>query len=197
VELTLTFLDIVLGIVRVTLLWGAAVLAIVFLLDWLVRTRRINPFSRAARIVRSLVDPLLLPIERRVVRGGGSPTSAPWWALAGIVIFGILVVSGLTYVRDLLWRLSIATATGPTGLIRVLVAWVFGVLQIALLVRVVSSWIRVSPYSPWIRWSYSLTEWILRPLRQIIPPIGMVDITPIVAYVLLQICAGALSSTIV
>jgi YggT family protein len=197
VELTLTFLDILLGIVRTTLLWGAAVLAVVFLLDWLVRTRRINPFSRAARIVRSLVDPWLLPIERRVVRGGGSPTSAPWWALAAIVIFGILIVSGLTYVRDLLWRLSIATSTGPTGLVRVLVAWVFGVLQLALLVRVVSSWVRVSPYSPWVRWSYSLTEWMLRPLRQIIPPIGMVDITPVVAYVLLQICAGALSSTIV
>jgi len=196
VELTLTLLDVLLGVVRTTLLWGAAILTIVFLLDWLVRTRRINPFSRAARLVRSVVDPLLLPLERRIVRGGGSPTSAPWWALAVIVVGGILIVSGITYVRDLLWRLSIATTTGPAGILRVLIAWTFGVLQLALLVRVVSSWVRVSPYSRWVRWAYSLTEWILRPLRQMIPPIGMIDITPIVAYVLLQICAGALSSTI-
>jgi YggT family protein len=195
VELTLALLDALLAIARITLLWGAAILAIVFALDWLVRTRRINPFSRVARTIRSVVDPLLLPIERHVVRGGGTPTSAPWWAFAIIVIGGIVFVSALTYLRDLLWHLFAASAAGPAGVVRVLVEWIFGVLQLALLVRVASSWIRVSPYSKWVRWSYSMTEWILRPLRHIIPPFGMMDITPIVAYILLQLCAHAVSST--
>jgi YggT family protein len=38
-----------------------------------------------------------------------------------------------------------------------------------------------------VRWSYALTEWFLRPMRGIIPLIGMIDITPILAYFLLGI----------
>ena len=68
-----------------------------------------------------------------------------------------------------------------------LVRWTFAILQIALLVRVLSSWFRISPYSPWVRWAYAITEPILRPLRQVIPTIGMVDITPIAAYFLLYL----------
>jgi YggT family protein len=54
-------------------------------------------------------------------------------------------------------------------------------------VRVISSWFRISPWSRWIRWSYVLTEWLLAPLRRVIPPFGMIDITPIVAYILLRV----------
>ena len=68
-----------------------------------------------------------------------------------------------------------------------LVSWTFGLLQIALLVRVIASWVRVSEYSPWIRWSVVLTEPILRPLRAILPTVGMIDITPLVAWFLLRI----------
>jgi YggT family protein len=37
-------------------------------------------------------------------------------------------------------------------------------------------------YSRWVRWSYPLTEWMLAPLRRVIPTIAMVDITPLVAW---------------
>ena len=71
-----------------------------------------------------------------------------------------------------------------------LVAWTFGILRIALVVRVVSSWFRISPWSAWIRWSYRLTEWMLAPLRRIVPAFGPVDVTPLVAYILLVIVQG-------
>jgi YggT family protein len=64
-------------------------------------------------------------------------------------------------------------------------------LQLALIVRVISSWVRVSPYSKWVRWSYGLTEWMLAPLRRIIPLLGGIDVTPIVAYLLLGLLEGA------
>jgi YggT family protein len=57
-------------------------------------------------------------------------------------------------------------------------------------VRVVSSWFRVSEYSKWIRWSVVLTEPILRPLRRVIPSVGMIDITPIVAYFLIWLVSS-------
>jgi YggT family protein len=43
-----------------------------------------------------------------------------------------------------------------------------------------------------VRWSFVLTEWLLAPLRRIIPPLGMIDITPIVAYFVIQLLGGAI-----
>ena len=61
--------------------------------------------------------------------------------------------------------------------------WTFGFLKFALLVRVVSSWLPRLGTSRWARWSYGATEWMLRPLRNLLPSIGgVIDITPIVAY---------------
>jgi len=73
-------LDMVLGIVRLLLLAMAGVLAVFCLIDWAVRTRRVNAFGSTARFARSKIDPFISPIERRVVSAGGNPASAPLWA---------------------------------------------------------------------------------------------------------------------
>jgi YggT family protein len=184
--------DKVFWLLRVTFFAAAAVAAVVCALDWAVRTRRINPFGPIARFLRQTVDPLIAPVERRVVRAGGVPTTAPWWALAVIVLGGIVIISLLGFVRGQVLVAASALQTGGRGIYVLVVSWVFAILQIALIVRVISTWIRISPYSPWIRWTYTLTEWFLRPLRQIVPSVGMIDITPIVAYFLLRLLEWAL-----
>ena len=165
----------------------AAVLAVVALVDWLVRTRRLNPFNPVARFFRRVVDPAIAPVERRVVRAGGMPHAAPWWALVAVVLGGIVLLAAL---RFILGQITIATAmadAGPRGILVLLVRWTFAILQIAIFVRVISSWIRVSPYTWWVRWSFALSEPILRPLRSVIPPLGMIDLTPIIAYFALSL----------
>lgn len=67
------------------------------------------------------------------------------------------------------------------------VSLVFWALELAILARVIMSWFRVNPYSPVGQVIYQITEPIMRPLRRIIPPIGMLDVTPMVALVVLQI----------
>jgi len=160
-------------------------------IDWLVRTRRVNLFGPLARFSRSRIDPILEPIERKVVRAGGNPASAPLWALAAVVIGGILLISVLDFLRAEILGLAFAVQNGTAGIFKLLVAWTFDFLRIALLVRVVSSWLPISPYSRWIRWSYAVSEPILRPLRQVIPSMGPIDITPIIAYFLIGIIQGA------
>jgi YggT family protein len=187
----ITALDTVLGLVRIALLVLAVVLAIFCLLDWLVRTRRVNVFGSAARFARSKIDPMISPIERRVVNAGGNPASAPLWALAAVVVGGILVISLLDFLRAEIFGLMFAVQSGPGGIFRLIVSWLFDFLRIALLVRVVSSWLPISPYSKWIRWSYTVSEPILKPLRQVIPTLGMIDITPIIAYFLIGLIQGA------
>ena len=179
-----------LALFRLVLLVAGVVAAVVFALDWVVRTRRIGPFSAIARFMRRVVDPLLLPIERRIVRAGGTPASAPWWGLVAVVVGGIVLISVTDYAVGLALGMASAASRGGAALPAMLLSLAIGVLQIALLVRVFSSWLPISPMSPWIRWSYALTEWFLAPLRQIVPTIGAFDITPIVAYYLIRFLGG-------
>jgi len=68
-----------------------------------------------------------------------------------------------------------------------LIDFVFWVLDLAVLLRVLFSWINPDPYNTLVRWVYQLTEPILAPLRRVIPPLGGLDITPMVALLILQL----------
>jgi YggT family protein len=172
-------------------LFGAAVVAgAVALVDWAVRTRRINPFGATARFFRRTVDPLMVPVERRVIRAGGRPANAPLWALGAVVVGGLLLIALLDFVTRQLAFAASAFSAGPRGVLMLLVGWTFALLRIALIVRVISSWVGLSPYSKWVRWSYGLTEWMLAPLRRVIPLLGGIDVTPIVAYLVLGLLEG-------
>lgn len=187
----------VLSVARVVFFGTAVVLAGVCALDWAVRTRRLNPFGPVARFLRGTVDPLIRPVERRVVRAGGLPQSAPWWALAAVVLAGIVALSLFEFLGGQIAGIVTAVNAGPRGVLAAAISLAAGVLNIALLVRVLSSWISVSPFSPWIRWSFVLTEWLLAPLRRIIPTFGPVDVTPIAAYFLVSILSGVLVGALI
>lgn len=169
------------GVIKTVLLYGAGGVAVICATDWIVRTRRISPFSRTARVFRGRIDPLLAPVERVVVRAGGTPAAAPWWALVAVAIGGIALLSVLNLVGDILFQIVII-GQQPTEAPRILLSWGFSILRLALVVRVLSSWLPVSAFSKWIRWSYVLTDWMIVPLRRLIPSIGMIDISPIVAW---------------
>ena len=59
-----------------------------------------------------------------------------------------------------------------------------------ILAYVLTSWIRL-PYSPWLnrvqRFLYDVCEPYLRLFRRIIPPIGPLDLSPMVAIIVLVI----------
>ncbi|HEX4468951.1 MAG TPA: YggT family protein [Gemmatimonadaceae bacterium] len=181
----LTDFDLVLNGLRLAIFAAALLMGVVALVDWLVRTRRISPFSGIARFCRRTVDPLMVPVERMVMRAGGQPASAPWWSLVTVVLGGILLLFLLGILRGILGQLGSAIAE-PRLFPVLIVSWAFEIVELALILRVLSSWLPISPYSKWVRWTYTLTDWMLVPLRRIIPTIGMVDITPIVAYLILR-----------
>jgi len=192
-ELFINAFDSLLGVLRLVLFALAAALAVLCLVDWLVRTRRLSPFSPVARLMRARIDPLLRPIERMVVRSGGLPQNAPWWALATVVLAGIVLLSLLGFVRSQISFIYFSVTHGPGAFVRLLIVWAFTVLQVALIVRVVLSWIPMRPGAWYWRWSYALTEPLLKPLRKFIPPFAMMDITPIVAWLLLGLLQGVLT----
>ena len=63
----------------------------------------------------------------------------------------------------------------------------FQALSFAIIARALLSWFNLGPSHPLVRILYDITEPILAPLRRVVPMIGMFDITPIVALILLDI----------
>lgn len=174
--------DALLALLRVVVFGAGIAVAGLAALSAAVRTRRVSPFGAAGRLARRAGDPLFAPMERTLLRAGGQPAHAPWWTLAAVVVGGLALLSLVGFVVQQTAGLAYAAAMGPRGIAVLLVSWAFSLLRLALLVRVLGTWVGQGPYSPWTRWSYALTDWFMRPLQQVVPTLGPIDITPIVAY---------------
>jgi YggT family protein len=183
---TLAGYKLFVDVIRTVLFWLALIAGVIALVDWAVRTRKLNPFGPIARFLRRFVDPLMLPVERRIVRAGGQPANAPWWTLVVVVVGGLLLIWVLEFLGSLLVSVLLGIQS-PQGIALLLLSWAFAVFRVALFVRIISSWFQISPWSKWIRWSYVLTEWLLAPLRQVVPTMGPFDVTPLVALLLLWV----------
>ena len=82
--------------------------------------------------------------------------------------------------------------------ITMLVSLLLRVYSILILIRVLLSWVSVSPYHPAIRILHQVTDPVIVPLRRLIPPVGgTVDVSPIVALILLEIVHRVLLSLLV
>lgn len=68
-----------------------------------------------------------------------------------------------------------------------LVEMLIGLYSLVIIARVFMDLMRVDPYHPVARFLYQATEPLLAPLRERIPPMGMIDISPMVALLLLWI----------
>ena len=68
------------------------------------------------------------------------------------------------------------------------------VISLAIFVRAILSWFpTVSNDNVFVALVYNMTEPILAPLRSVIPRVGMLDITPLVAIITFQIIARVFS----
>ena len=57
----------------------------------------------------------------------------------------------------------------------------------ALILRIILSWINISPYNPISKITYQITEPLLGKIRQYVKPFGMFDFSPMIAIISLQI----------
>jgi YggT family protein len=174
------------GVVLIALTYAA----VVAVTHWAVRRRHISPFGAWPRLIRRASDPVLLPLERRVIRGGGSPQNAPLWLL-GIVIAGGLILLSLTdWLIGMGATLTAVADAGPRAVIRLVVSGILTLVMAAIFVRVIASWFGISPYRRWMRPVALMTDWIIEPIRRILPPTGMIDFSPMVAWLVLWIVRG-------
>lgn len=73
-----------------------------------------------------------------------------------------------------------------------IVGYLIQFLGFAIFARSLLSWFPIDRNGPVVQALVSITDPVMEPLRRVIPPIGMIDITPMVAMILLFIIAGQL-----
>jgi YggT family protein len=176
--------------VRSIVILALAYASLVALTHWAVRSRRINPFGAWPRFMRRVSDPVLQPMERRVISAGGNPQNAPLWLLAVVIAGGLVLMSLTGWVIDALARLSWMAQSGPRFWLQTLVSLLFTILMTAILIRVIASWFGIGPYRTWMRPIMALTSWLIDPIRRILPPFGMFDFSPMVAWLVLYVVRG-------
>jgi YggT family protein len=68
----------------------------------------------------------------------------------------------------------------------------FLALEVLILGRVLMSWLNPRFEGPVARFLFETTEPILAPIRRVLPSTGMIDFSPIVAFLLIGLVAAAL-----
>ena len=67
-----------------------------------------------------------------------------------------------------------------------------GFFTLIIIVGALLSWVSPDPYNPIVQTIYGISEPLLTPFRRIIPNLGGIDITPIIAIICFQFCGVAL-----
>ena len=176
--------ELILLVVRGAVALGCGAAGIVALVTWLGRQGTLNPFGAVARGVRSASAWAVRPMEHRVARLGGNPQQAPYWLLALAVIGGLVLISMTQWLIGYSASVSWAFRNGPRGILAFAVASACDLFAIALFVRVIGSWFGIGRYTRWMRPVYTLTDWAVLPIQRLLPKTGMIDFSPMVAWIL-------------
>jgi len=142
-----------------------------FLLQW-VRADFYNPVSQ---FVVKITTPVLRPL-RQVIPG-----------VAGLDI-AALVLAWLVKTLELaIVALMVLPDANPLGAfiwaLPALVSLIINILLFAVLIRVILSWINPDPYHPVTGLLGKLTEPVMGPARRVLPPIGGLDLSPVLVMV--------------
>jgi len=189
IQRTFEFVQMAIAVV----IFGVIVLMIVRLI---VDGMDLNPFGWASRTTRRLTDWLVFPVRGGLRDVGADPKFAP------LVVILIAIVLGffLAWLAQTVFSTVIGVIdSAQRGAIIPLFGWViYGLLSVYLLLismRVVFGWARLSYQNRLMRFLINVTEPLLGPLRRMIPPLGMFDISPIVAGLLIWFLLSAVALT--
>jgi YggT family protein len=180
------------GIVAVIL---AAILLI--LLRALFRRMDVNPFTWHAITVKRLTDPIVLPVRAMLVAMRVDPIVAPVIVIVIFILIGFFVIQVVNGFLNTVAGILTAAASGRPNAAVAILGYVLyalvGLYELMIFARIIMTWFVVS-YGKRMRFLFRTTEPLLAPLRRMIPLVGMFDVSPIIAFVILWVLQSAVAA---
>lgn len=160
----------------------AGLLAGVLLLRFWIQIVRVRPPPQVAQFTFQLSDWLVKPL-RRIIPGVGG---FDWASLIGAYLIALVA----TVIKMWMVTDTVFVALFLIALFSVL-QWIIYGWTALLILEVIFSW--VNPQAPLAPFVQALNAPLLKPIRQLIPLLGGLDISPMVLFLLLQVASKMLS----
>lgn len=150
-------------------------LIVMVLLRSLLQLSRADFYNPITQLLVKATDPLFLPVQRLL---GG------WLgAIVAILALQMLATTSLIWLVDLplpniLWLMGWAMV-GTIGL-------VINIYLFAIIIVIVLSWVAPASYHPAVMVLHQLTEPIMAPFRKIVPPLGGLDLSPLLIFLMIH-----------
>ncbi len=151
-------------------LYAAAVL-----LRFLLQVIHADFYNPVSQFIVKITSPLLNPL-RRIVPASGKLDMASLvlaWLVKAVEVFLVLLISmgGFKPLGALLWAIP------------ELVDLTISIFTWAIIIQVILSWVAPGNYNPAASLIDQLVEPLMAPARRLIPPIGGLDLSPMVVII--------------
>jgi YggT family protein len=191
IERTLWFLQMAISVTIIAIIVLMIIRAIVDAMD-------LNPFAWTSRTIRRFTDVFVIPMRAGLRGFGGmNPNFAPLVVILIAILLGYFVLSLVQTIAMTVAGVIQSVQLG--AMIAVLGFILYGALSIYLLLivmRVIFSWGRVSYQNRIMRFLVDVTEPLLGPLRRMLPPVMMFDLSPLVSILIIWLFQAAVAGTL-
>lgn len=149
------------------------------MLRFLLQTVRADFYNPVSQFVVRLTTPPLRPL-RRIVPGVGGVD------VAALVLLLALQLIELALTQSILGR-NLHPVVLLVAAVGQLVSLAIMIFIIAIVIQAVLSWIQPGAYNPFTGVIHQLTAPVLRPFRRLVPPVSGIDLSPMVALLVLYL----------
>ena len=178
---------------------SAVIIAVILLMVFrmIANYADLNPFAWTSLTIRRLTDPFVLPVRRALLGFGVDPKYSPLVVILIVILLGYFVLQLASTIAGTLSGLLVSLQQG--AMVSALGFILYGLISIYILlifIRIIFSWGMISYSNRIMRFLVNTTEPLLGPLRRMIPPLGAMDISPIVAFLILWLFQQAIAGTL-
>lgn len=171
-----------------------AVIILFMILRLIADAADLNPFGWTSRTLRRLTDGFVIPVRGTLREVGVDPKFAPLVVILVSILLGYFVYRLVETVGMTLDGAISSARTGAFfGVLGYILYGLLSIYSLLIFVRIIFSWGMVSYQNRIMRFLVDVTEPLLAPLRRIIPPLGRMDISPIVAFLILWLFQAAIA----
>lgn len=148
----------------------------------------VNPYNPISTGVRKVTDPLVAPINRLIPAGKRLNLGALvalifcQTAYIGVMLAIVSRLDAFNLIQALIW-----SALGIAGLL-------INIVFYSVLAIIVVSFLAPQSNHPAVEFVWQLTEPVMAPLRNLIPPIGGLDFSPILLFIGINVMRVSLTN---
>jgi len=151
---------------------------LVVILRFLLQVVRADFYNPISQFIVKATNPLLVPMRKVIPGFGGIDVASLVLAILvqALGISLIMMINGaLPVPQVLLW--SVIN----------IIAFVLNIYFFGLLISIFASWVAPGSYNPALILINQILEPVIRPIREKMPDMGGLDLSPIVVFLLIQV----------